>query len=364
METMEERIQFLKETDEMDYTEYYCGYKLLEKKDLDGRMPEIIICSGNRTAGKTFFWKRLMVRYCLKYKRRFLMICRKRTQVNGAANSFIEDLQQDELFKGIELEVTKSDIQGIISLNASGIIIGLFTYYNFADSIKEMSNLFNKVDIIFKDEFQSTADYVEDEVGKLRSIHKSVARGFGKHTRFVLTILSSNQISIINPYFIAFGIHRRLKTGTKFLRGTGWVMENHYNPYAAKRAKESRFEKAFGDDSQALSDNCNQFMDSVEFVSKVSLKGMKQEFTFYNKGKGYGLWCNGKFFYVSRKYDPNHRRRFCTTLEDHAEGVTLLRRGDLLLGGMKKYFEAGKIRFEDVECRVAMIEFFGMISFW
>ncbi len=35
---------------------YYSGYKLLNKKDLDGRKPEIYFCVGTRRGGKTFFY--------------------------------------------------------------------------------------------------------------------------------------------------------------------------------------------------------------------------------------------------------------------------------------------------------------------
>lgn len=36
---------------------YYDGTKLLSLKDADGNKPEIYLCVGNRTAGKTVFLK-------------------------------------------------------------------------------------------------------------------------------------------------------------------------------------------------------------------------------------------------------------------------------------------------------------------
>lgn len=357
---MVERILKLEEEDKMDYTGYYCGYPLLHKKDLDGKEPEIVLCAGNRTGGKTFFWKRLITRYCLKYGKKFLMICRKRTQVNGAAQSFFGDLQHDSTFNGLDFEVDSSGIAGLTGIFIDGRIVGLVTYYSFAESIKEISNMFNDVDIIFKDEFQTRDEYVEDEVGKLRSIHKSISRGFGEMKRFVLAVLCSNQISVVNPYYIALGIHRRIDSKTHFMRGKGWVLEVFFNPEAAHRAMESRFERAFGEDDRALSDNMNVYLDSTAFVGKMNTSKMRLHFVFWIKGKGFGVWGDAKVYYVSRKFDPNFKHQYCVALDSHTEGVSLITRANPIMAHLKRYFDAGFFRFEDVECRVNMMEFFGL----
>ena len=41
--------------------DYYDGTKLLSLKDIDGNIPEIYVCSGNNTAGKTTYFSRLLV---------------------------------------------------------------------------------------------------------------------------------------------------------------------------------------------------------------------------------------------------------------------------------------------------------------
>lgn len=40
---------------------YYDGTKLLSLKDINGNLPEIYICTSNRSAGKTTYFNRLCV---------------------------------------------------------------------------------------------------------------------------------------------------------------------------------------------------------------------------------------------------------------------------------------------------------------
>lgn len=356
----EKIITTLESNDTMDYTGYYNGYKLLHKKDLDNLIPEIILCSGNRTAGKTFFWKRFLVRFCLYTHTRFLIIFRKRPQVKSGCMAFYEDIQECKDFEQ-EFKVDTSDIAGVTSIYYGDTEIGLATYFNFADSLKEASNLFNSVSIIFKDEFQSmTGDYVDEELAKLRSIHKSVARKFGEKTRFVPTILCSNQISMVNPYYIGLGIHKRLQKETRFLRGIGWVLEICLNKEASRMAKESAFERAFGEDEYSLSDNQNVFLDNMNFVQKMSTGGMSLELVFYHKGQPYGMWRDIRYYYVSHKFDPNCKHKYATDLKSHQNGTYLVTKGNEIIKYFKRYFDNGYFRFEDIACRVALIEFFGI----
>ena len=45
-------------------TKYYDGTKLLSMTDLNGKKPEIFICTSNRTAGKTTYFSRYLA-YCI-----------------------------------------------------------------------------------------------------------------------------------------------------------------------------------------------------------------------------------------------------------------------------------------------------------
>lgn len=350
-------VNMLEISDTMDYTGYYCGYSLLNMRDLNDEIPEIFICSGNRTAGKTFFFKRFMMRLCVETKKQFLVLVRKRTQLYTAAKSFVEDLQECKDMPG-QYSVNNSDIVGVKEIFYGSYLVGYISYLNYADDIKEASNMFNNVCVIFKDEIQlPNGNYLENEIGKLRSIHKSCARGFGEKTRYLPTILCGNELSLINPYYVTFGIHKRLNKETKKMRGNGWVMQITWNESAAQLATKSAFEKAFGEDKQSLSDNFNVYMDNLNMVGvPVNKKYLKILFIMYVNKVPFGVWGGQGFYYVSRKVDLSCPRKYAMDLESHNEKTILIQRNDILFISLRKYFESGLFRFQDVECRSIMID--------
>lgn len=347
----------LEETDGQSYEGYYCGYNVLKMKDLSGASPELFLVDGNRTAGKTFFFKRFMVRFALETRGLFMLECRKRTQIASAAQAFIEDISHCPDFKALSVE--KSDeLVGVKVITYDKQPIGYVTYLNYADDIKESSNLFNSVNIIMKDEFQVRRDgYVAEELRKFRSIHRSVARGYGEMVRYVPTILVANHISIINPYYVALGIHKRLQADTRKMRGEGWVLEITFNENASRSGKESSFERAFGEDIYSASDNDNKYLDNLNLVGKEDTSKMRNVALFVADGKTYGVW-QGTHFYISTKYDPNTPRKYSLDRDSHNYDTVALSYGDIVFTALRKYFERGQMHFESIECKSAVIDMF------
>lgn len=353
-------IESLREKDEMDYKGYYNGYDLLLRNDLENKMPEIFLCVGNKTAGKTFFFKRFCFRLFYEYRGKTLIICRKKTQMKAVAYSWISDLENCSNGK---FDFGKTESAGVKSLSYNDMDFAYITYYNYANDLKESSNMFEDVNVIVKDEFQSeTGEYCEDEVSKLRIIHKCVSRGFGKRNRFVPTILISNVISIVNPYYVALGIHKRLRSDTKTLRGTGWVLQITLNKEAQKFGMQSAFDTAFGEDETYNSAINNQYMDNLSFCEKLNTKNMSLQFIFTIQGQSYGVWYDG-LYYVSTRFDPNCRRKYATDVKSHKEGTVMVRKNDLIFKTFKQYFDCGYFRFENVECRAAFIELLAASNF-
>ena len=73
--------------------DFYNGDKLCRMKDLDGMTPEIYICCGNRTAGKSFYFKRKMVMDFLQCGKKFIILCRKVNELKGRFEAFMKDLK-------------------------------------------------------------------------------------------------------------------------------------------------------------------------------------------------------------------------------------------------------------------------------
>ena len=58
--------------EKMSDSKYYDGTKLLSLLDINGKKPEIYICTSNRTGGKTTYFARLLVNHFLKRQRQVL----------------------------------------------------------------------------------------------------------------------------------------------------------------------------------------------------------------------------------------------------------------------------------------------------
>lgn len=351
-----ERVKTIQQKDNMDYTNYYNGYSLLLKRGLNDIIPEIYLCAGNRTAGKTFFFKRFFTLLFKEYGCKFLWISRKVTQVDGSVKSFYEDIQECEDI-GYDWKIQKY-VRNVRALCYKSQEIGYFTFINFSADLKELSNMFNNVDIIIKDEFQHQHnEYMPDEVNKIRGIHDSVARGFKTSTRYCPLFLIGNQISIINPYYARFGIHKRLQRDTHFLRGTGWVLEVFFNKTSSDMRKASAFDQAFGNDEFSQSSNENIFMDNISFIKKMDTSKMRPQFSVGYENSWYSVWHAGSFYYVSTQ-KINRGPKYALDEKSHNSGTYLMRGSHPIIQDLKKYFDYGKFWFENIEAKTAVIELF------
>lgn len=72
---------------------YYDGTKLLSLKDADGNKPEIYLCVGNRTAGKTVFFKRLCLNNFIQGKGKFVLLYRFNYELSSCADMFFRDIR-------------------------------------------------------------------------------------------------------------------------------------------------------------------------------------------------------------------------------------------------------------------------------
>lgn len=53
----------------MPKSNYYDGTKLLSLKDINGKTPEVFMCTSNRSAGKTTYFNRLVVNSLLNVEK-------------------------------------------------------------------------------------------------------------------------------------------------------------------------------------------------------------------------------------------------------------------------------------------------------
>lgn len=339
---------------------YYDGYKLLNKKDLDGEKPEIFICTGNRAAGKSYYFKRFLVKNFINdQENKFMVVFRKRDEMGDALTAFMEDIKSDDAFKDLLQFDYKSasEMSGAYQVwYLNGEEMAFATYMNAAEKIKRAAARFIDTKWIFFDEVQSEVyAYVENEVSKFISIHTSVARGNGKQSRYVPCILVGNSASMANPYFLTMGISDRYVPQAKFIRGNGWVAEFTQNESAEKALKESRFNVAFAKNKYIQYATENAFLlDYTNFVEKMSLRNSVFVWHFLVDDKHIGCWYldDENMFYFCSQYDPS-QRAIALTKEDHDTGTLYML---VTVDKLRQFFDRGFVRFETLEISNLIID--------
>ena len=337
---------------------YYDGAKLLSLMDINGRKPEIYICTSNRTGGKTTYFSRLLVNHFLKGHGKFALLYRFNYELSDCADKFFKNIH--ELFFPSMQMISRNCAKGLYhELFLDEVSCGYAIALNGADKIKTYSHVFSDVNRMLFDEFQSeTNHYCPDEVKKLISIHTSVARGNGEQVRYVPVYMLSNPVSLINPYYVELGISDRLKAETKFLRGNGFVLEQGYNKGAAEAQQKSGFNQAFAKNEYvAYSAQAVYLNDRTAFIEKVSGKS-NYVCTLKYKGEYYAIreYPETGIVYCDNRPDLSYPVRITVTTDDHEVNYIMLRNNDFLLSNLRYYFDHGIFRFKNLQCKEAVIK--------
>lgn len=338
-------------------SKYYDGTKLLSMTDINGEKPEIYICTGNRTAGKTVYFNRLCVNKFIKNNEKFMIIYRFNYEVDNVAEKFFKDIG-GLFFPDDNMESSRKEKGLYHELYLNGVSCGYAISLNSADQIKKNAHLFSDTCRMIFDEFQSeTNNYCKDEIQKLFSIHTSVARGQGKQVRYVPVYMISNNVSLINPYFVTMGISNRLNNDTKFLRGEGFVLEQCYNESAANAQKQSGFNKAFSSSNYAAYSTQGIYLvDNIAFIEKP--KGRNHYLcTLKCNGACYGVreFIDLGIVYCDDKPDMSHPMKISVTTDDHNTNYVMIRQFNSIISGMRFYFEKGCFRFKNLKCKETIL---------
>lgn len=339
-------------------SKYYDGTKLLSLSDINGNKPEIYMCTTNRTGGKTTYFSRLLVNKFLKQGEKFAIIYRYNYELDDCAEKFFKDIR-GLFFPNMNMESARK-AKGIFhELLLDGEPCGYAISLNSADQIKKYSHLFSDVKRMFFDEFQSeTNHYCNGEIEKFLSVHTSISRGQGEQVRYVPVYMCANPVSIINPYYVEMGISERLQTDTRFLRGTGFVLEQGFVKSASEAQKQSGFNQAFARNKYAAySSECVYLNDNQAFVEKPTGTSRYLS-TLRYKGVEYGVreYPEAGIIYCDNRPDSSHKYKIVVSTDDHKTNYVMLKRNDFFLAQMRYYFEKGCFRFKDLKCKEAVLK--------
>ena len=342
-------------------SKYYDGTKLLSMKDINGRTPEIYMVTTNRTGGKTTYFGRLMINRFLKKGEKFCILYRYAYEVDDVVDKFFKDI--GSLFFPDMRMTSKIGGSGFYRhLFLDDVECGYAIALNSADQIKKHSHLFSDVASILFDEFQSeSGDYCPKELIKFQSVHMSIARGQNKQVRYVPVYMLSNPVSLLNPYYTAFGISSRLQTNTKFLRGDGWILEQGYVETADLAQQESGFVRAFRNSGYTAYSSQGVYLnDNYTFIEKPEGKFRYIANVKFN-GSCFSIkeYPDSGIVYVDSSVDYQFPLMISATLDDHSINQVILRRNTPVIFMLKAYFDKGCIRFRNLQCKECL---FALVS--
>ena len=337
---------------------YYNGDKLCAMKDINGRQPEIIICTSNRTAGKTTYFGKKLVDSFLAGNGKFILLYRYNYELEDCANKFFKDLS-GLFYNGARMSDKKQQNAGYANLYLGENHCGYAISINSADNIKKFSHVFSDATAMLFDEFQSeNSRYCKNEIAKFISIHTSVARGQGEQVRFVPVYMLSNPVSLLNPYYTALGISTRLRKETKFLRGDGYVLEQAYNETASQAQRNSAFQNAFMENKYAAYSSQGIYLhDDRTFIAKPSGRG-RYLCTLRYEEKDYSVieYADEGYIYCGTNPDRSFPIRVAVTTADHNVNFVMLKQNIFLVNLLRYYFERGAFRFKNLNAKEAILK--------
>jgi hypothetical protein len=337
---------------------YYNPQKLLNMKDLDGEDPSIYIVTTNRSAGKTTSFLKKSLQDFNKNGAKLVVIYRFTYELSSCPDIFKDVLN---LYPNLGEKMTAiPHARGLFyEMFLDDVSFGYAVSLSNPDALKKYSPIFADVQHMLFDEFQSeTGRYVTKEVEKFQSIYLTIARGGGQQSRHVKVYMLGNMVSIMNPYFIKFGIHKRIKDNTNFMRGNGWVAEFGFNESASNAIKNNSFFKAFQDeDYMSYSTEKVYLHDADIFIEKPKGRA-KYICTIVHDGTQYGVreYFDEGVVYVSHKPDTSCKQIIAFKASDHNQNTIMLGHYSYLWKNIKDAFNNGYLRFDDMKAKSAIFD--------
>lgn len=335
--------------DKCNEVKYYDGQRILSFRKI------FLFSIGNRSQGKSFYWKQRCIKDFLKHGSQFIYVRRTKTDIDETMKYWFNDIAFK--FPGVSYEYKN----GQIYLNGrhAGYAVPVSAFY------KRKSIPYPKVELIFFDEFLpddnrylgGQRDYYY-EPKQCKSFYQSVARGDGDVIREnCIFVFVANAISVVNPYFLYFGIDKKWNRNAKYIRGKQWILEISHNESVANAIRSSKFGELMAGTDYDKYSNDNKFMiDNTEFIEQHTIgDDAMYLLTFIYSGKEYGvrLLQRKGIYYVSEQVLKSYNVKFALTTDDHTiNTVSILKNRSLpSIKALRQADTIGLVRFETQACK-------------
>lgn len=326
----------------MDKSLYYNPDKLLSHNRI------LNFTIGARGIGKSYAMKKRLTKRFIENGEMFILIRRYKTELQKA-KTFFNDIKQEFPDNKFEVKGREFFIDGKLA----GYAIALSTFQN------EKSASYPDVVNVMFDEFireGSSVGYLPNEVNSFLNLLDTIIRTRDN----VRVVCMSNAVTIINPYFLYFGVIPDVSK--RFNKYDDIIIEIPESQDFAEERKKTRFGRLIAPTEYAEMSLNNKFTQDVETFIQKRPKSARFKFSVTFKGATYGIWYNpdDELLHFSHAHDPSTKDRYILTREDMTENerLTLNWKKEYQLKKMVSAFTRGLLRFDDQLARTKGYEMF------
>lgn len=326
----------------MDANLYYNPNKMLSYN----RILNFII--GARGIGKSFAMKEFPIKRFLKYGEQFIYVRRYKPELKKVTNYFNDIMQK---FPEHQFKVKGRELYCDGKL--MGWAIPLSTWQS------EKSNAYPNVSTIIFDEFireKDNSGYIPNEVEALLNLMDTVFRNRDN----VRCVCLSNSVSVVNPYFLYFGIIPNINK--RFNAYQNVLVEIPDSKDFSDERRKTKFGQLIDGTEYGGMSLDNQFVnDSQVFIEKRS-KESKFVFSIVYNGMTMGIWVDlvAGLLFLSNDHDPSSKNVFALSTEDLNENVMFMKawKNNYYLRKLVNAFMNGYLRFDNQVLRNLGYEMF------
>ena len=297
---------------------------------------------GNRGGGKSYGGKQLVINRFKKRGSQFVWVRRYQTEIETLTD-FFADIKEQYPDDELRVEGNTCYING----EPAGWLIALTT----SQKLKSVS--FPKVETIIFDEFiidKGKLGYIKNEVQVFLELYETIARMRDN----VTAIFFGNAISIVNPYFIYFGITPDLNK--RFTKKGSVCIEFYFNEAFIKKKSETRFGQLISGTQYGEYNMLNKFLrDSDSFVIEKRPAGANVKIQqFIIDGERFALWQDTRRgeWYIDNAYEPNfgtYRTWVVNPVDmlDSDKSHILLKKNSVIIKRLREIIERGDLYFNN-----------------
>jgi hypothetical protein len=307
---------------------------------------------GARGLGKTYGAKRKTINDYIKKGDQFIYLRRYSTELKSALPTIFADIAHE--FPGYHFKVQGSEmyIKKGEGKTAKWEVIGYGVALSKAQQKKSVA--YPKVKTIIFDEFiidRGAVHYIPEEAKAFNDFFSTVDRWKDK-TR---VLFLANSVSIMNPYFIEYGIK---PTNEEWITmGEGFLC-CHLAPSAefSTGVYRTRFGKFIAGTEYADYSVEGEFSDNNDSLIAKKNSEAKYYCTLETRTGTFSIWIDysGPFFFIQEKR-PKQETFWTMLPEKMAEGKVLVTYTDKMIQNLRSAFSRGRVSFSNPQARNAFV---------